>query len=232
MDAVFLRNLQFNLTVGTDAWHRREKSQSVSISLEIGSGFAIQNAAAADDVSKALDYGKLYKLIHRKLTTGNSQFRNVHALHDAVRNCIAPNVCVKVEISLPKALLRAEGGLTYTVVEEYRDDLLLSTESLEIRGIRCACIIGVNPHERLEKQNVIVDLIFSAASEGASAGAGAGTATQKVPVDRYQAITTSVVEVCCHLYEFASRVCTDFDSGWKALHIRRSRRWLPQLHGP
>jgi FolB domain-containing protein len=198
MDAVFLRNLRFNLTVGTDAWHRREKSQPVSISLEIGSGVAIQNAAAGDDISKALDYGKLYKLIHRKLTTGNSQFRDIHALHDAVRSCIAPNVCVKVEISLPKALLRAEGGVTYTVVEVYKNNVLLPTATLGIHGVRCACIIGVNPHERLEKQIVIVDLIFSAASEGISAG----TVAQKLPVDSYQAITTSVVEVSRHLYEF------------------------------
>jgi FolB domain-containing protein len=221
MDTVFLRNLAFDLTVGTDAWHRREKSQPVSISLEIGSGAAIQNAAAGDDVSKALDYGKLYKLIHRKLTTGNSQFRNVHALHDAVRNCIAPNVCVKVEINLPKALLRAEGGLAYTVVEEYRDSLLLPTETLEIHGIRCACIIGVNPHERLEKQIVIVDLTFSAASERAPAGTGA--AAQKVPIDSYQAITTGVVEVCRHLSGFACGIRTDCYSGWKALHFRPSR---------
>jgi FolB domain-containing protein len=195
MDAVLLRNLHFELAVGIDAWHRRGKPQPVSLSLEIGSGVAIRNAAAGDDVSKALDYGKLYKLIYGKLTTSNAQFRDVHALHDAVRNCIASNVCVKMEISLPKALLRAEGGLTYARVEEYKDDYLLPIETLSIRGIRCACIIGVNPHERVEKQVVIVDVIFSEALEGASNAATA----QKIPFDRYHAITTSVVEVRCHL---------------------------------
>jgi FolB domain-containing protein len=195
MDAVLLRNLHFELAVGIDAWHRRGKPQPVSLSLEIGSGVAIRNAAAGDDVSKALDYGKLYKLIYGKLTTSNAQFRDVHALHDAVRNCIASNVCVKMEISLPKALLRAEGGLTYARVEEYKDDYLLPIETLSIRGIRCACIIGVNPHERVEKQIVIVDVIFSEALEGASNAATA----QKIPFDRYHAITTSVVEVRCHL---------------------------------
>lgn len=195
MDAVLLSNLHFELAVGTDAWHRRGKPQPVAISLEIGSGVAIQNAAAGDDVSKALDYGKLYKLIFGKLTTSNAQFRDVRALHDAVRNCIASNVCVKMEISLPKALLRAEGGLTYASVEEYKDDYLLPIETLSIRGIRCACIIGVNPHERVEKQVVIVDVIFSEALESASNAATA----QKIPFDRYHAITTSVVEVCCHL---------------------------------
>jgi FolB domain-containing protein len=195
MDAVFLRNLHFELAVGLDAWHRRGKPQRVSISLEIGSGVAIQNAAAGDDVSKALDYGKVYKLIHGKLMTSNAQFRDIRALHDAIRNCIAPNVCVKIEICLPKALLRAEGGLMYATVEEYKDDYLVSLETLSICGIKCACIIGVNPHERLEKQIVIADLIFKEAKEDASNGA----AVQKVPIDTYQAITTSVVEVCRHL---------------------------------
>jgi FolB domain-containing protein len=191
MDVVLLRNLRFELAVGSDAWHRRGKPQPVSISLEIGSGVAIQNAAAGDDVSKALDYGKLYKLVHRKLTTSNTNFRDVHALQDAVRNCIASNISVKIEINLPKALLRAEGGLAYSRVEEYKDGYLLPIETLSISGIRCACIIGVNPHERLEKQVVIVSLIFTESSEGAPNSAAA----QKVPVDRYQAITTDVVEV-------------------------------------
>jgi dihydroneopterin aldolase len=191
MDVVILRNLRFELAVGSDAWLRRGKPQPVSISLEIGSGVAIQNAAAGDDVSKALDYGKLYKLIHRKLTTSNVHFRDVHALQDAVRNCIASNISVKTEINLPKALLRAEGGLTYSRVEEYKDDYLLPVETLSISGIRCACIIGVNPHERLEKQFVIVDLIFTETPEGAPNSATA----RRVPADKYQAITADVVEV-------------------------------------
>jgi FolB domain-containing protein len=223
MDAVLLRNLHFELAVGIDAWHRRGKPQPVSLSLEIGSGVAIRNAAAGDDVSKALDYGKLYKLIYGKLTTSNAQFRDVHALHDAVRNCIASNVCVKMEISLPKALLRAEGGLTYARVEEYKDDYLLSIETLSIRGIRCACIIGVNPHERVEKQIVIVDVIFSEALEGASNAATA----QKIPFDRYHAITTSVVEVRCHLSLSSSihhmLITLDSHSESKVLRIKRSK---------
>ena len=202
MDVVLLRNLRFELAVGFDAWHRRGKPQPVSISLEIGSGAAIQNAAAGDDVSKALDYGKLYKLIHRKLTTSNTHFRDVHALQDAVRNCIASNVTVKIEINLPKALLRAEGGLTYFRVEEYKNDHLLAVETLNISGIRCACIIGVNPHERLEKQVVIVGLIFTESSEGAPNSAAA----QKVPVDKYQAITTDIVEVRFFLKESIRRL--------------------------
>src|SRR5947209_16909847 len=173
MDVVLLRNLRFELAVGSDAWHRRGKPQPVSISLEIGSGVAIQNAAAGDDVSKGLDYGKLYKLIHRRLTTSTAPFRDVHALQDAVRNCIASNVSVKLEIKMPKALLRAEGGLTYSRVEEYKDDYLRPTETLSISGIRCACIIGVNPHERVEKQVVVVGLTFTETSEGAPNSAAA-----------------------------------------------------------
>jgi len=192
MDVIFLRNLHFELAVGPDAWNRRGKPQPVSISLEIGSAAAIQNAAAGDDVAKALDYGKLYKLIRGKLTTNSPQFRDMHTLHDAVRNCIASNVCVKAEIMLPKALLRAEGGLTYATAEEYKDDYVQSVETLTISGIRCACIIGVNPHERLEKQMVIVNLIFTEISEAAPNRAAA----RKVPADKYPAITNGVIEVC------------------------------------
>ena len=224
MDVVVLRNLHFELAVGLDAWHRRGKPQPVLVSLEIGSGVAIQNAAAGDDVSKALDYGKLFKLIHGKLTVSNTQFRDVHALHDAVRNCIASNVCVKIEITLPKALLRAEGGLTYARIEEYKDDYLLPVETLSIMGIRCACIIGVNPHERIEKQVVVVDLIFTETSDGAPNGAAA----RKVPADKCQAVTTDVVEVhyrsVVHSTVWYELTCYKLASVWKALHTRLSKR--------
>ena len=223
MDVVILRNLHFELVVGLDAWHRRGKPQPVFVSLEIASGVAIQNAAAGDDVSKALDYGKLFKLIHGKLTTSNAQFRDVHALHDAVRNCIASNVCVRIEITLPKALLRAEGGVLYARVEEYKEDYLLPVETLRITGIRCACIIGVNPHERVDKQIVSVDLVFTETSDGAPNGAAA----RKVPADKYQAVTTGVVEVChCSIMTprvYCMLICHDLASAWRVLRTRQSK---------
>ena len=189
MDVVFLRNLRFDLPVGPDAWQRKGKAQPIIVSLEIASGVAIRNAATGDDVSKALDYGKLYKLVHGKLTAPNAQFRDIQHLAESVRSCIASNVEVSTKIVLPKANLRSDGGVKYVRLEAWNNEFLQSSEALSIDGIRCTCIIGVNPHERLEKQLVTVDLSF-----GQSSDAMIETGKlQKLPIDRYNEVTAGVV---------------------------------------
>ncbi|KAL2008076.1 hypothetical protein VTN00DRAFT_8058 [Thermoascus crustaceus] len=78
----------------------------------------------------------------------------------------------EVWLHLPKALLRAEGGLKYRSVtvwgykepsgegaEAGRQPMVLEQE-FRIEGIRSYCILGVNSHERLEKQAVIISLEF------------------------------------------------------------------------
>jgi len=191
MDVVFLRNLCFELPVGADAWNRRGKAQPVRVSLEVGSAFAIEMAAAGDDVSKALDYGKLYKMVCGKLTSPHASFRDIHQLADAVRTCVASNVEVRMEITLPKGSLRAERGLKYVRWEEFKDAYVLPRETLTIAGIRCSCIIGVNPHERLEKQNVIIDIELGGRPETAAEA----MPPPKMSLDKHRDITSAVAEV-------------------------------------
>ncbi|KAJ5561545.1 hypothetical protein N7535_003993 [Penicillium sp. DV-2018c] len=100
----------------------------------------------------------------------------------------------EVELHLPKALLRADEGLRYRAVialgpdegqgREMRD-LVVLEEEFRIEGIRCYAILGVNPHERLEKQAVIVGLTFR--------GPGQLGWGSKV-VETYQAVTRAVAE--------------------------------------
>jgi dihydroneopterin aldolase len=99
----------------------------------------------------------------------------------------------EVELHLPKALLRSEEGLRYRSVTAWgftdasvRRPVVLE-EEYRIEGIRCYAILGVNPHERVEKQAVIVGLTFQ--------GAGQLDWGSKV-VETYQAVTRAVAEVC------------------------------------
>ncbi|PLB37332.1 dihydroneopterin aldolase [Aspergillus candidus] len=77
----------------------------------------------------------------------------------------------EVWLHLPKALLRAEEGLRYRSVTMwgYREGVMglesercpvVLEEEFRIDGIRCHCILGVNSHERVEKQAVIISLEF------------------------------------------------------------------------
>ncbi|KMQ41243.1 hypothetical protein A7C99_5985 [Trichophyton rubrum] len=72
---------------------------------------------------------------------------------------------ITVDLHLPKAILRAERGLFCTLVTRRRpvkeeDNFMDFDLTVRIEGIRCACIIGVNPHEREDKQIVELALTF------------------------------------------------------------------------
>ncbi|PYH43532.1 dihydroneopterin aldolase [Aspergillus saccharolyticus JOP 1030-1] len=109
----------------------------------------------------------------------------------------------EVLLHLPKALLRAEEGLKYrsVTVWGYRsrngaaavDNLAESErcpvvleEEFRIDGIRCYCILGVNSHERVEKQAVIVSLEFKGPGQ---------LPWGSTVINTYQAMTRAVAEV-------------------------------------
>jgi dihydroneopterin aldolase len=73
-------------------------------------------------------------------------------------------------------------------------------EEFRIDGIRCYCILGVNSHERVEKQAVIVSLEFKGPGQ---------LAWGSTVVDTYQAMTRAVAEVCSYSFNTLSL----FESG-------------------
>ncbi|KAH8423896.1 dihydroneopterin aldolase [Aspergillus melleus] len=107
----------------------------------------------------------------------------------------------EVWLHLPKALLRADEGLKYRSVtvwgykqagegspgeadESERCPVVLE-EEFRIDGIRCYCILGVNSHERVEKQAVIISLEFKGPGQ---------LPWGSTVVDTYQAMTRVVAE--------------------------------------
>lgn len=105
----------------------------------------------------------------------------------------------EVWLNLPKAMLRAEEGLGYRSLTVWGyasgagEAVDLSTrcpvvveEEFTIGGIRCHCILGVNSHERVEKQAVIISLGFKGPGQ---------LAWGSTVVDTYQAMTRAVAEV-------------------------------------
>lgn len=105
----------------------------------------------------------------------------------------------EVCLHLPKVLLRAQEGLKFRsvtswayngvdddAVESARQSIVLLQE-FHIGGISCYCILGVNSHERLEKQQVLVSLTFRGSGE---------TAWASNVVETYEDMTRTVAEVC------------------------------------
>ncbi|RMJ25740.1 Dihydroneopterin aldolase domain protein [Aspergillus sp. HF37] len=66
LDNVRLHNIQLPLPAAPDPWHRPGKPQPCTASLKLSYSSAIA-AAAADDVSLSLDYGKLFRRVEHDI---------------------------------------------------------------------------------------------------------------------------------------------------------------------
>lgn len=244
LDSVQLRDIQLPQPAAPEAWHRPGKAQPCTVTLKLTYSSTVA-AAASDNVSLTLDYGKLYRRIesdlakydtprHKPTSIAGIQCDELKAgvvgqdprvtasiiacaafdlLHDSAlaqthtigtisngsiadsKWNITADRC-EVYLHLPKAILRASEGLKYRSVTAWgtpatqvggeKEDLrtpIVIEEEFRIDGVHCHCVLGVNPHERLEKQAVIVSLLFS------------GAAHFSKVLETYQALTRAVAEV-------------------------------------
>ncbi|PLB46577.1 dihydroneopterin aldolase domain protein [Aspergillus steynii IBT 23096] len=123
-----------------------------------------------------------------------------------------------IQLHLPKAILRADGGFshqsTFAIGRTQNETsgrnercLVLLDEVFEVRNIRCFCILGINPWEKLEKQAVNVSLKFK--------GVG-GLKWGTTVVETYQAMVRELAERVENtsfgsveaLASFIARICT------------------------
>ena len=158
-DRVFLRNIQFSLTVGFDCWHR-PKPQPVLLSVFMLTD--VGPAAEGDDIALTIDYGAVYRALVDSLSKLSHTTLAIFA-REAGQICLRVGGCKAAEVvaHLPKALLQAEsidGGITVRLeVKKMGEDQLISLPTLVMKT-RLSCIIGVNPHERAAKQPIILSL--------------------------------------------------------------------------
>jgi len=168
-DMIYLRNLHLNAVIGPDRWHRSGRSQPVILSIQLK--YDLLKAAAKDDVAKTLNYGTLCQEVIEFFIDNTGTW----VLHE-----FAFQVCrllmdwmfkvtraeqerrVRVEILLPKGALRVEGGLG---VELLMTGTNVDSQFLTVKELKVPCIIGVNSHERVEKQTVVIDLKMNDVSE-------------------------------------------------------------------
>ena len=231
---IHLQDIQLTSPLGPDPWHRAQKPQPVNISVLISYRNAVTAAAATDDVSLTLDYGKLYKNIAKAvelvglmsaergddeagkagrgvrelaLAVTRASFKSLEGVSGplAGREFGDPLSRVEVWIHFPTAVLLADQGLRYRSVTRWasledeekepqglyllgdgKSNLKVWEQEFRVEDIRCACVVGVNPHERVERQSVIVTLGFK--------GDGSSDWSWKV-VTGYQEVTRAVVEV-------------------------------------
>lgn len=166
MDTISLRNFQMTAVIGPDAWNRPGKTQPIVLTLKLL--IDTTSAGASDEIAHTFSYGQMCKDVSL-LSDGH-----FHSIDDLTSNLerIAtakhwPGERLQVSLVAPKALLRVEGGLVHEVALRkqwiQKGTAEYQTWSLErrawlVKKLKVACIVGVNPHERLEKQQVTISL--------------------------------------------------------------------------
>ena len=165
-DTISLRNFHTTAIIGPDAWNRPGKSQPIVLTLKLL--FDTTSAGTSDEIAHTFSYGQMCKDI---TTLSEGCFRNIDDLtSNLVSIALAkkwPGKSLQISVVAPKALLRVEGGLgrEVTVRKRWTESKAvkqvvwdLERHAWRVTGLKVACIIGVNPHERLEKQQVTIDL--------------------------------------------------------------------------
>ena len=167
-DVIYLRNLRVSVIVGRDAWQRSLKPQPMIISVRLE--FDVKAAGHSDNIEQTTSYGLMCKNILGMIEENApiDDLLNVHY-------CIADlafrkwgGTRLQVSTKAPKVSLRAEGGIecqtTFIGNEFNLESTVLSDPTRVlwlIRDLKLACIIGVNDHERLKKQIVVINLRFA-----------------------------------------------------------------------
>ncbi|PGH23334.1 dihydroneopterin aldolase [Polytolypa hystricis UAMH7299] len=183
LDNIHLRNIQFPfpIIIGRDAWGRADKPQPATFSVRISyPSELITRSGKTDDVSLTLDYGKLYRTITSMVEERAGTEWNMAHLAGMIRT-IGLSVMdstvneameiplekqdawnpseAEVWVHLPKASLRAQGGLRFrSCMTRQSFTEAQGEEEWCIEDMQCSCVIGVNEHERQQKQVVVVTL--------------------------------------------------------------------------
>ena len=169
-DSIYLRNLQLSAVVERDAWGRAGKTQPVLMSLRLHRDTS--RAGGSDDVGDTFSYGQMGKDISTAIDGKTfHEFKDIIAGVGMLSNTWAGDR-LEYQVTLPKGLLRVEGGLCRDVVmQRYTtNEWRICSSQWTVRKIKAACIIGVNPHERLAKQAVSIDICIPDTVEGHDGG--------------------------------------------------------------
>lgn len=192
-DKVVLKGIRYEAVVGLDVWHRPNKPQPFELEVHLSPREGLIAAAEDDNVAYTIDYGKLYKALNAAIL-GN-KFASINELYQAVKSSLPEVKSWLIDLSFPKAILAANSGLRMTWAGVVDDNGLPSViQSLKIDGLDCRCIIGVNPHERLEKQRLLIGLSIWGIENRLSPSMLAGVSMDPSPTLAYQNVANDVVE--------------------------------------
>jgi dihydroneopterin aldolase/2-amino-4-hydroxy-6-hydroxymethyldihydropteridine diphosphokinase/dihydropteroate synthase len=192
-DTIYLRRLSLTTTIAPgDVWSRQGKPTPVQLSVQLRlPARALAAPASSDDVEETISYGVLAKRLTGAIAAQKDGFGTLKHFAEFVRDearalARAKNAQVDVEAVLGEGLLLAK-GLGILLGADAEEGILFVDE------LRVACVVGVNPHERLQKQWVVINLTL-----------------WEMPSTlwtEYPAAVKKVVDVSCHALDLLARGC-------------------------
>lgn len=161
-DKIIVRNLSVTSNSGRDAWKRqREQPAFVSITVHLAKPF--QSASAEDVVDgSTVHYGKLSKSLTSRIKELNQNWlptvELATSLNEAVTSLADSGVVKATEIDIfyPKATLLGDGAGVKSCFYHPDSSRMVSSILYYINHVTIPCVIGVNDHERQQKQPVVV----------------------------------------------------------------------------
>ncbi|EMR08122.1 folic acid synthesis protein fol1 [Pneumocystis murina B123] len=155
-DLIHIHSLALKSIVGKNSWAQR-LLQPVVLTLSMGINASL--SGSMDNLSYSIDYATVYKEVFKLVE--NSKFENLVDLSDKISKVVLGDKCkgnwVKVIVETPKGHLLAETGLQ---IIRRKDGIRKVEDQFFIRNLSLYTIIGINPEERVNKQNIIIDLIL------------------------------------------------------------------------
>lgn len=172
LDTIFLNNLQLSAVIGPDAWNRPDRPQPIILSIQL----QIDNSSASnvDDIRNTFSYSQICKDVTAKLES--NKFMSIDHLTSELAGLADswPGEALKMQALAPKGMLRVEGGFgrefALKRIETKPNNFKIlnwhvGSHEWFIKGLNLACIIGVNPHEKREKQNISIDIRIQGEAE-------------------------------------------------------------------
>lgn len=165
LDTIHLRNLRLSAVIGPDAWNRYNKPQPIVLTIQLQ--IDTTAAGASDNLNDSFSYSQICKDITAKVD--GKKFVDIDDLTYELTRLAGgwPGKTLKIQAMVPKGMLRVEGGFGRVLflqrVEAQTHGLKTSNWRLGnhewlVQGLKLACIIGVNPHERIEIQALNINL--------------------------------------------------------------------------
>lgn len=193
-DKILITDLCLPLQIALDHWSRPQPSPH-SISLVISAPLA--SPASIDDLPpSSINYSTTSKAIVA-LCQGQA-WTSLEECAEAIASCVMGLGAVTVKVILEGRKVLS-GGTVKVVITRSKVQRKGNEEidRLELEGIQVRCIIGLNPQERLEKQDVVIDLSIPLPLSGPT------TETASLPELPHKLFGDAVHDVSCNLLELS-----------------------------